>query len=118
MSSPDSIRKNKVFKKVYEKGRYFAEEYLVLYILKNDELSNKVGYSVSKKIGNSVVRNRVKRLMKENFRKICDDLKTGYYIVFCARVKSRNADYYGIENSMKKALKRAKLIKQKEVEKK
>lgn len=111
MNSQDRIRKNRIFRKVYGKGRYFAEEYLVLYILRNDEPYNKIGYSVSKKVGNSVVRNRVKRLMKENFRKVCSELKKGYYIIFTARVKSKNANYYDIEKSMKSALKRARLIK-------
>lgn len=118
MSNPDRIKKNYIFKKVYKEGRYFAEEYLVLYVLKNDELYNKIGYSVSKKVGNSVVRNRVKRLMRENFRKINKDLKTGYYMVFTARIKSKDANYYDIENSMKRALNRGKLLKRKEVEEK
>lgn len=118
MSNPDRIKKNYMFKKVYKEGRYFAEEYLVLYVLKNDELYNKIGYSVSKKVGNSVVRNRVKRLMRENFRKINKDLKTGYYMVFTARIKSKDANYYDIENSMKRALNRGKLLKRKEVEEK
>lgn len=118
MSNPDRIKKNFIFKKVYTKGRYFAEDYLVLYVLKNNELSNKVGYSVSKKVGNSVIRNRVKRLMKENFRQVCKDLKTGYYLVFTARIKSKDANYYDIKNSMKRALNRARLFKKEEVEKK
>lgn len=104
------IKKSRLFKKVYTNGRYFAEKYLVLYILKNNEEHNKVGYSVSKKVGNSVVRNRVKRLMRENFRKIYDEIKPGYYIVFTARAGSKDATYYDIENSMERALKRAKLF--------
>lgn len=107
----DKIKKNRVFKRVYNRGKYYAEEYLVLYLLKNGDINNSVGYSVSKKVGNSVVRNRVKRLMKENYRRISEGLKTGYYIVFTARVKSKNADFYDIEKSMIRSLKRAKLFK-------
>ncbi|MDD4834286.1 MAG: ribonuclease P protein component, partial [Lutispora sp.] len=109
MKVTERIKKNYIFKKVYTNGRYYAEKSLVLYILKNDDDMNKVGYSVSKKIGNSVKRNRVKRLMKENFRKLSEDIKTGYFIVFTARVKSSEADYYDIEKEMINAIKRARL---------
>lgn len=111
MKVTERIKKNYLFKKVYTNGRYYAEKSLVLYILKNDDDINKVGYSVSKKIGNSVKRNRVKRLMKENFRKLSEDIKTGYFIVFTARVKSSEADYYDIEKEMINAIKRARLFK-------
>lgn len=111
MKVTERIKKNYIFKKVYTNGRYYAEKSLVLYILKNDDDINKVGYSVSKKIGNSVKRNRVKRLMKENFRKLSEDIKTGYFIVFTARVKSSEADYYDIEKEMINAIKRARLFK-------
>lgn len=111
MNNPYRIKKNWIFRQVYSKGRYFAEQYLVLYILKNNEQYNKIGFSVSKKIGNSVVRNRVKRLMRENFRKISNGVKPGYYIIFTARVGSKEANYYDIERCMKRAIKRAKLFK-------
>jgi len=113
MKIPGRIKKNYIFRKVYSKGRYYAESCLVLYVLKNDEdATNKVGYSVSKKIGNSVKRNRVKRLLRENFRKISHEIKSGYFIVFSARPNSSEASYYDIEREMINAMKRARLFKE------
>ncbi len=111
MEKPYKIKKSRLFKKVYTMGRYFAEKYTVLYILKNKEEYNMVGYSVSKKVGNSVIRNRVKRLMRENFRRVSGDIKPGHYIVFTARISCKDANYYDIKESMERALKRAKLYK-------
>ena len=60
--------KNQQFKSVYENGKAFGNRLLVMYVLKNDEDYNRIGISVSKKVGNSVVRHRIKRLIKESLR--------------------------------------------------
>lgn len=110
MSTILKIRKNREYKKVYTSGRYYVEAFLVMYIMKNFSEHNKVGFSVSKKVGKAVVRNRIKRIMKENYRLISGDLKKGHDIIFTARAKGSNAKFYDIKNNMFSAVKRAKLL--------
>ena len=68
MKHTESLKKNRDFQNVYKKGTSFANRYLVMYVMDNGLEMNRVGISVSKKVGNSVVRHRVKRLIKEAYR--------------------------------------------------
>ncbi len=79
------LRKNCEFRSVYKRGRSFSNKYLVLYIKRNKENFSKLGISVSKKVGKSVVRSRVKRLISESYRLNNSNLKQGYDLVFIAR---------------------------------
>ena len=77
--------KNKEFKEVYSKRISRANKLLIMYIRKNHLPINRFGISVSKKVGNSVVRHRFCRLARESFRAQEENLKTGYDIVVVAR---------------------------------
>ncbi len=112
MAVINKVKKNYEFKKMYKEGRYYAEEYLVMYIMKSKLDYNKVGFSVSKKIGNSVKRNRVKRLLRENYRLFHHKLKIGYTIIFTGRQKSSEASFWDIQKNMVSTFKRAKLLKE------
>ena len=68
MQYSDSLKKNQDFQKVYRKGTSQANRYLVMYVLKNGHMENRLGISVSKKVGNSVVRHRITRLIRESYR--------------------------------------------------
>ncbi|SHK04135.1 ribonuclease P protein component [Tepidibacter formicigenes] len=107
------IKKDSEFRHVYKQGKSFANRLLVMYILKNDLDINRVGFSVSKKVGISVVRNHVKRLIKESFRLISKDdkVKTGYDIVFISRVAAKDSDFNSIQKSMINLFKKANIIK-------
>lgn len=108
------IRKNYEFRRVYSDGKYYVEKYLVMYLIKNNSDVNRVGFSVSKKVGNSVVRNRLRRYMKEVYRKISSRLRLGYDIVFTGRIGSSEAGFKEIEKNMLLVMKRARLIKREE----
>ena len=68
MRFSESLKKNKDFQLTYKKGKSYANRYLVMYVRKNGTSGNRLGLSVSKKVGNSVVRHRVTRLLRESYR--------------------------------------------------
>ena len=95
-----SLKKNYQFRYVYNKGKSIANKYLVMYVVKNNSLENYLGISVSKKVGNSVVRSRVTRLIRENYRLSEPKLKNGYSIVVIARNTSNGASYQEINKAI------------------
>ena len=64
----ESLKKNSDFQIVYKSRNSYANRYLVMYIRKNDLEKNRIGISVSKKVGNSIVRHRLTRLIRESYR--------------------------------------------------
>lgn len=84
------LQKNKQFQYVYRQGKSSASHHLILLHARNRQL--KVGFSVSKKVGNAVVRNRVKRQLREIVRPLTGQLKPGYYVII-ARNSAPNASF-------------------------
>ena len=110
------IKKNIEFRIIYRKGKSFANDLLVLYILKNrrnrdkeGNQYNKVGISVSKKVGNSVVRSRSKRLVTEGYRVKLDNLKQGYDFVFIARTNIKDKSYEKVDKAIDNLFKKVGL---------
>ena len=95
----DSLKKNKDFQNVYRNGKSYADKYLVMYVLENGLESNRVGISVSKKVGNSVVRHRLCRLVRESYRLHEDVFRRGFDIVVVARVSAKERTFREIESA-------------------
>ena len=102
MEFSESLKKNQDFKKVYGHGKSCANRYLVMYVLGNDSSGNRLGISVSKKVGNSVVRHRLTRLIRESYRLNESHFSKGLDIVVIARVSAKNATYRDIEQALLK----------------
>ena len=100
MKYSESLKKTKEFQNVYSKGKSFANRYLVMYALKNDTGKNRIGISVSKKVGNSVVRHRLIRLIRESYRLQEDMFNSGLDIVVIARKNARDVSYHEIESAL------------------
>ena len=92
--------KNKDFQTIYKKGKSYANKYLVMYVLENLKEENRLGISVSKKVGNSVVRHRITRLIRECYRLNSKYFIQGYDIVVIARSNAKDKDYKDIESAL------------------
>jgi ribonuclease P protein component len=96
---------------VYSKGKAWAGEMVVMRALPNGLTISRCGFSVSRRVGKAVVRNRVKRLLREILR--LTPLKPGWDIIFIARPLAADASYADIEKSVKGLLSRAQLLAEK-----
>jgi len=107
----ESLKKNADFKNCYQKGRSFVNRYLVIYLCGNGQDKNRFGISVSKKVGNSVVRHRTVRLIREVCRLHEKEFDGGFDIVFVARVRAKGIDYFRMEHALLQLVKKAGIYK-------
>lgn len=106
------IKKNSEFQEIFKTGKSFANRELVIYYReKKGQEHFRVGISVGKKIGNAVTRNRLKRYIRECFRKVKDNLKQEYDIIIIARNQAVRADFHQLCNSLQHLLKKQKLMR-------
>ena len=100
MKFSESLKKNIDFQNVYRNGKSYANRFLVVYILENHTEKNRLGISVSKKVGNSVIRHHLTRLIRESYRLHEDMFDSGLDIVVIARATARNTSYHEIESAL------------------
>ena len=115
MEYSDSLKKNNEFQRVYRKGTSQANRYLVMYVLPNQHMKNRLGISVSKKVGNSVVRHRVTRLIRESYRLNERSFRQGLDIVVVARPNAKDRTYQEIESALMHLAGRMKIRREAEV---
>ena len=103
---------NKNYRYVYRRGKSYPSRNLVLIHLKGKE--QKFGFSVSSKVGNAVTRNRIRRFLREDVRKMRTELKCGKYI-FIARPALKTVPHEELTRELRSLLARAKLVKKEDM---
>lgn len=105
------IQKNEQFRAIRSQGRSYSNELVVVCALKNSLTYSRFGFSVSRRVGNAVVRNRIKRRLREVMRLRMNQVQPGWDLVFIARYPIRNATYQQIDAACARLLRRAHLLK-------
>lgn len=100
MKFSESLKKNKDFQIVYKNSKSYANKFLVMYVRENGTENNRLGISVSKKVGNSVVRHHLTRLIRESYRLQEAHFKSGLDIIVIARVSAKDKGYHDIESAL------------------
>lgn len=112
MSKIITLKNSREFGSVYNTKDSVANKYLVMYLRANSLNYNRLGISVSKKVGNSVVRHRITRLIREAYRLNMNYIAEGYDIVFVARIGAKGKSYNDIDSAMNHLFRLKKLHKE------
>lgn len=105
-----SIKKNRQFVYLYKRAASVFDGCLVVYYAPNKLLGNRIGITVSKKVGNAVVRNKIRRRIRESYLINENSFKRGYDIIIVARVRAATVNFQDIRNSLLKNSKKAGLV--------
>lgn len=103
MKKTTTLKKNYEFRRVYNKGKSGVSPFLVVYVRPNRGERNRLGVTVSTKLGKAVVRNRVRRRLREIYRLAQPEMKQGYDVVLVARTRSVTADYSELRRAYRKS---------------
>ena len=105
------LKENHLFRRAYSRGKTAADSRLALYVRRNGQKNNRLGLTVSTKVGCAVVRNRVRRRLREIYRLNEDKLVSGVDLVVVARVRAADSDYHQLERSFLKLADKLSLLK-------
>ncbi|PLR67691.1 MULTISPECIES: ribonuclease P protein component [Bacillaceae] len=112
MKKKNRIKKNEDFQKVFKHGKSMANRQFVIYMLDQpEEKEFRLGLSVSKKIGNAVTRNRIKRLIRQVFMEEKENLKTGIDYIVIARNPASEMNYHEVQSSLMHLFRKTKVYK-------
>lgn len=100
MKNTESLKKNFEFKKVFTKGKWVKGKYVVIYFLKNNSELNNLGIAVSRKTGNSVERNRIKRLVRECYRLNENNISLGNNIIILWKSNKKDITFKELEKDI------------------
>ena len=112
MKYTEALKNNEDFREIYRTGKSLANKYLIMYVKKNASDRNRLGISVSKKVGNSVIRHRVTRLVRESYRLSEDSFAQGFDIIVVARAGAKGRNYSDIESALLHLMKLHKIGKE------
>ena len=108
------VKDNKEFQGIFKKGKSFANRQLVIYYMKKENQEHfRVGLSVGKKIGNAVVRNTIKRYLRQAFHELENELKPGFDIIIIARQPTKDMGFFEVKKSLTHLLSKERLLKKK-----
>lgn len=114
MNKRQRIKKNEEFQLVFKKGKSVANRQFVVYSYRKEAQQEfRIGLSVSKKIGNAVTRNRVKRYLRQSFLEIKEELRNDMDYVIIARHQAATLDFHETKKSLQHVLRIARVIKKK-----
>jgi len=111
LEKKNRLLKRKEFSYIFNKGKHFSSKLITLNYVPTKLPQCKIGFSVSKKIGKAVIRNKVKRRMREAVRSIQNIIKNEYNYIFVARVGIESTNYDEIKQSILYCLEKNNLIK-------
>ena len=111
MKFTESLHNSIQFSNVYKNGRSKANKYLIVYILENNTSYNRLGINVSKKVGNSVIRHRIKRLIKESYRLQENMFNSGLDIVVVARGSASSISFNEMDSALLHLMRLHKVMK-------
>ncbi|MDK2856111.1 MAG: ribonuclease protein component [Bacillota bacterium] len=104
---PETLTENAEFQELYRRGRSYVGRFLVVYALERGGARTRVGFTVGKKVGSAVARNRVRRRLREAYRLLYPGIAEGYDLVIVGRTRARDVRFGALVEELKSLLRKA-----------